>query len=119
MPRFHLVRGPLRRLVGVAAVAGVGRAERDAEVGARDPHAVIAARIDDHIGAGRHVTRDALRASRIRRVPMVGGNIVFFRRMALGADPIAGARNFKLWKSWQSLQVTPAWNMRLCRNDPY
>jgi len=90
IPRFYLIRGPLRRLISVAATAGVGRAQGDAEVGARDTHAVIAARIDDHIGAGRHVARHALRASRLRLVPMVGGDIVFFRRMALETDPIAG-----------------------------
>ena len=59
-------------LVGVAV-----RCRRSAcrcltrQIGTRDADAVIAARIDDHVGLGRHVAGDALRAGAAGRVVMV------------------------------------------------
>ena len=47
--------GPLRCLVAMTIVARIRGAERDGKIGPRDAKAVIMARIDDHVGARRHM----------------------------------------------------------------
>ncbi len=82
-------RRPVRRLVLVAVIAGVGRAERDALVGPRDAETVIVARVDAHIGAHRHVAGGAAGRRRALVVVVMGGRVEALRLVALQADRIA------------------------------
>ena len=93
-PAPQCVGRPLRRLALVAAVAGVGRAERDAQVRSGHPHAVVGPTVDHHeVGLG-HVAVGARGAGAAGRVAMVAGAVVLARRMALRAHRIAVSTQF-------------------------
>ncbi len=77
---------PFRRLVGVAVVAGVGRAERRREVRARNAEAVVVPDVHHHVGARRHVAGNAGRRRIDAFVVAMGDGRVFLRRVALRAD---------------------------------
>ena len=53
VPALDRLGRPGGGLVGVAVVAGVGHAEADREVGARDAEAVVVPPVDDHVGRAR------------------------------------------------------------------
>jgi hypothetical protein len=74
----------------MALIARVGRAERYRQIGARDPDAVIAPRVDDHVILCRHVAVDALCAGTARLAVMMRRHVEFFRHVALRAERIAG-----------------------------
>ncbi len=61
VPVLVVSRVPFVGLVVVAAAlrAGVGDADREGEVGARYPQAVVGAPVDDHVGLFRHVALHA------------------------------------------------------------
>ena len=88
-PFFNGGGRPLRRLVAMAIVACVRRAQLDRKIGPRDAEGMIVPLIDDHVGAGLHVARDAC----WRRIDadMVAMFRVskFVRCMALQADTLA------------------------------
>ena len=65
--------GSLRTLLFMAAVAGIRCAETDRQVRAGDAKAVIAPRVDDHIGRRRHVAIYAERAGRLTLMLVVLG----------------------------------------------
>src|SRR5262245_57413022 len=75
----------------MAPRASIGRAELNAQIGARHAEAVIAPRVNLHIGRLRHVAFDALGAGRSSLVMMVVFAVVFARRMLMArrADFIA------------------------------
>ena len=79
---------PLGVAITVALVAGIGRPHGDAQVGAGNPHAVVAARIHAHVGGFRHVAVGAEGAARVRRMMVMGLGIVFLRLVALGTDAV-------------------------------
>ena len=58
--------------------------------GPRDANAVVVARIDHHVGRGRHMAAGAARAGAPRPVQMVRRPVVLCRRMTLGAHRVAG-----------------------------
>ena len=66
VPGLHLLGRPLGRPTGVASRTRVRHAELHREVRARDAEAVIVARVDHHVGGGRHVAADAVGAARAR-----------------------------------------------------
>ena len=73
----------------MALGARIRRAQRNRQVGAWNPDAVIAPRIDDHEIFGWHVTVDALCAGAAWLVVMVLGYIKFCRQVALTAQRIS------------------------------
>ena len=75
-PLGCLLRRPCGRLLVVAAGAGVWRAERDGQVGTRDAETVVAARVDLHVGARRHVAAHATGAGGARLVEVVRRRVV-------------------------------------------
>jgi len=89
VPALNCVRRPLNSLVRVAIVAGVRRPKLDGDVGPRNAYAVIVARIDDHVGARRHVTRGAADRRIDALMPVVSRNGIFGRRVTLQANGIA------------------------------
>src|SRR5450756_1917182 len=89
IPFCNRLRRPLRRAVGVALGASVGRADRHRQIWPRDAYAVIASVVHHHIVLRWHVAVDALRAGGARRMPMMRGDVEFFRQVALGAQGIA------------------------------
>ena len=104
----------------MAAGAGVRRAGPGGEVGPRHLEAVIVARVDHHVGLGRHVAVDALAAGLARRVVVVLGHVERARAGGTGRRrALPSARSFRLCGSWQSEQVTPAAYILLCRNEPW
>src|SRR5256886_16815560 len=66
VPGLERGRRPLRGFVGVAVVAGFGRAEPCRQVGPRDAEAVIVAPGDEHMGALPHL------AGRAGEAPICG-----------------------------------------------
>ena len=70
------IRRPLRILVGVTTVAGIGHAELDRKIRSWNPDAVIPPRIYSHISFLRHMTFNALSAFGSGFVKMVRGRIV-------------------------------------------
>ena len=75
--------------VFVAGGAGVRRAVLDAQIGARDPDAVIAAFIDDHVVLRRHVALDAGCAGRFRlEMEVVSRGVVFRGRVTANAEVV-------------------------------
>ena len=106
-PLGDALGGPVRRLIGVAVLAGVRRAERDREIRARDPERVVAARVDHHVGARGHVAADAERAFGALRVEVVLERVVFLGhergkavggggcRVALRANAVAGRQELE------------------------
>src|SRR5271169_6559809 len=90
VPGFDGGGSPRSRLVPMAFVAGIGRAELRRKIRTRNPQAVIVARIDDHVSARRHVARWAA-DGRVHGFMMVmsrGG--VFAGGVALQACAITG-----------------------------
>mgnify|MGYP003694035785 CR=1 FL=1 len=81
--------GPLGGPIGVALGAGVRGTERHRQVGTRNPDAVIAPRVDDHVILRRHMAVDALRAGAAGQVVMVRRHVELFRQVALRAERIA------------------------------
>ena len=90
VPALNRLCRPFRRLVLVTVVAGVRRSEPDGEIGPRNAQRVVVARVDDHVGAGRHVAGGAADGRIDARVPVVRGDSVFLRRVALQTDAVAG-----------------------------
>ena len=88
-PAAHRGGGPLCVLLRVALVAGVRHAQRDRLVGARNPHAVIAPAVDDHVGRARHMALRALRAGGAGGVTVMRRRVVLARRVTLAADRVA------------------------------
>ncbi len=79
-PLRHRVRRPLRRLLVVAAVARVGRAERHRQVRARNAEAVVGTRVDHHVVLRRHVATLAPRARTAGDMVMVRRRVVILFR---------------------------------------
>jgi hypothetical protein len=73
----------------MASVARVRNAELYREFRAWNPHTVIAPRIYDHVGSGRHMTFHALRAWSPDVVEMMPHGIVLLCRVALKTDAAA------------------------------
>ncbi|OQC04210.1 MAG: hypothetical protein BWX79_02535 [Alphaproteobacteria bacterium ADurb.Bin100] len=89
VPPVHGRCGPLRLAVGVAAGAGVGRAQLVAQVGAWHADGVVAPGIDHHVVALRHVAFDALGALAAGFVPVVLGRVKNGRVVAACAQRVA------------------------------
>ena len=77
-------------LVGMAVVAGIGRAELDGQIRARNAEAMIVPPIDHHVGARRHVARGAGERRVYPLVAVMRCGRVFVGRVALQADAVAG-----------------------------
>src|SRR6516225_3777947 len=90
MPGLDRGHRPLRRFVGVAIVAGIRRVEPCRQVGTRDAETVIVPPVDDHTGALRHVAGRAGERRARAFMAVMGGRRVFFRRVTLHADAVAG-----------------------------
>src|SRR5262249_27401062 len=90
VPRLDRRRRPLRRFVGLAIGADMRRADRCRQVGTRDGEAVIVPAVDHHIGALRHVAGRAGERRARAFMAVMGGRRVFFRRVTLHADAVAG-----------------------------
>src|SRR5262249_26980485 len=88
VPGLDRGRGPLRRFVGVAVVAGIGRAELCRQVGTRDAEAVIVPPVDDHIAALRHVAGRAGERRACRLMMVVCNGPILVGGVALEADAI-------------------------------
>jgi hypothetical protein len=116
---------PLRGLVVMAAVAGVGHPQPDAQIRPRDPKTVVGPIIDHHVGPLGHVALGTLGPGAHReqnvairgldRLPFFPGTLVEVVRfgvvdggpVALQAQRIALLDPFlMLCTSWQSLQRT-------------
>ena len=78
----------------MTADAGIGRSGGRRKVGARHAKAVIAARIDHHVGGGRHVAADAARGLAGGVVEVMSRRGVLRRLMTLRADRIALGAQF-------------------------
>ena len=94
VPALYRVHRPLRRLVGMAGIAGVRRPELDREVRPGNAQGVIVARVDDHVGSRRHVAGGAADRRIDALVPAMRGDGVFVGGVALQADAVA--RQFEL-----------------------
>ena len=79
IPGLHLLGRPLGGAVGVATCTGVGHSQLHREIGPGDTKAVVVARIDHHVGRGRHVTAETVGAARAARV-----EVMRRRRVLLG-----------------------------------
>ena len=99
--------------------AGVRRAERNRQIGARHAKAVIAPNVDDHVGLGRRMAVDALGAGGARLVMVVFGCVEFRLHMALGAQRIAFRAQLCAVRVVTVGAGDPAACIRLCRNEPY
>src|SRR5262249_4444868 len=94
VPGFDGRGRPLRGFVCVAAVAGIGSAERLGKIRPRHSKTVIMPLIDHHIGSYRHVTRYA-RHRRINTcMVMMRCRRISLARMALQADIVARGPQF-------------------------
>ena len=80
---------PIGALIGMAGVAGVGRAELRARRRTRDAEGVIAPDMNLHIGPLRHMAGDASSGRRALGVTMMPRLIEHRLRMTLGAQSIA------------------------------
>ena len=81
--------GPVRTLIGVALVAGIGRACAHRKIRPRDAHTVIPPRIDPHVKLARHVAVHAGAPGRCELVSVVGGVVVGAGQMTLGTHAVA------------------------------
>jgi hypothetical protein len=88
VPIRHGLSGPLGGVTDMTLGAGIRRAERNRQVGARHPHTVITPGVDDHVILGGHVAVDALRAGAPGLVMMVPGDIEFRRHVALRTESV-------------------------------
>ena len=73
----------------MAAGAGVRRPRAGGKVRSWHLEAVIVARVDHHVGLGRHVAVDTLAAGLARRVVVVLGRVERAGEVALAADGVA------------------------------
>ena len=89
MPALDGRRRPFRRLVGMAVVAGIRRAELCRQIGPRDAEAVIVPAIDHHVGARRHVAGRAGERRIGALVVVMRRGRVLVGRVALQADAVA------------------------------
>jgi len=89
VPARDPVGRPLRRAFAVARVAGVRGAELHRQVGPRHPQAVVATRIDHHVGRRRHVAVGALGAARALGMEVMRLGVVLRREVALRAHRVA------------------------------
>ena len=119
VPAHHLLGCPLRAAIAVASRAGIGGAQGDGQVGPGHAEAVISPGVDHHVRPRRHVAGDATSGLRARLVMVVLRTVEPGGEMALAQTALPGARSPSPCGSWQSEHVTPALNIRLCRNDPY
>ena len=60
IPFGNIFVRPLIGLINVAAIAGIGRTQFDAEIRPRYPKTVVCTQIDPHIEAFRHMAPDTL-----------------------------------------------------------
>ena len=90
VPAPHRVGRPTRRAFGVAAIAGVGRAQGNAAIGARNAQAVVVARVHAHVGGGGHVAGRALRTGAVGRVVVVLRCVEAATLVATHAHRVAG-----------------------------
>jgi hypothetical protein len=79
---------PFHRLVGVAVGAGIGATEREPEIRARNPEAVVVPQVHAHVVTREHVAGDATRTGRIPFVVMVLGHRVHVRAVTTEAEQI-------------------------------
>ena len=86
---------PGRRLVAMAIVAGVGRAEADRKIRPRDAETVIVPCIHDHVGAGGHVTGGASDCRLDAIMVTVARGFVLVGLMALQTHAVAGEKKFR------------------------
>jgi hypothetical protein len=95
IPFLRILRGPLIGLVPVivAQDAGVGNFESVGQVRARNPHAVIPAWIDHHVGTLPHVALDTQGARGFVLVKMVGMRSKFLGEMASVAERVSLSKN--------------------------
>ena len=105
----------LRCLIGVAVIAGVGRAEFDGQIGSRNPEAMIVPPIDPHICARRHMAGGT--PERRAAPSAVRDDAYLSEAWHCPQTPSSGARSLAPCGSWQSLHVTPAANILLL-NEP-
>ena len=89
-PALDRIRGPLRRSIGVAIVAGVWRAVLHGQIRPRNPQAVIVAGVNHHVSARRHVARNAIRRGIRLLMTAVLCPGVELGCVALETDAIAG-----------------------------
>ena len=75
-------------LVGVAVVAGVGRAEFDGQIRSRNTEAMIVPPIDPHVGARGHMTGGAPERRARALMVVVRDRRILVGGMALPADAI-------------------------------
>ena len=80
---------PVRTLVGMALVTGIGAARTHREIRPRDAHAVVAAVIHTHVGLRGHMTVDTSAPRGRLLMSMMGGVVVGARQMTLGTHAIA------------------------------
>ena len=91
MPAFDLLGRPLRRLIRVAILTGVGDADACSQIGARHPEAVIPATVDAHVDPLGHVAVDA--ADRCVLVSVMGRHVEPVGQVATLADRVRLRRN--------------------------
>ena len=113
VPLPDLLRRPFRRLIAMAAIAGVGDPQLHRQVRAGNAEAVIVARVHHHVGRGGRVAGHAVGARGTRRVKMVPRRFVFRRQVALQADFVPGgaqlaAVGFVAVAATHPLRVHPA-----------
>src|SRR5208283_716541 len=89
VPFVHRIQRPPGGLVKVAIGARVGSAQLHRQVGARNPYAVIATRIDHHVGPRWHVTLDTARAGRSDFVEVMFRRVILLCEMTLQTDTVA------------------------------
>ena len=96
MPALDGGGRPFWRFVGVAVVAGIGRAELDGQIRARNAEAMIVPPIDDHVGARGHMARGAAERRAHSLVAVVRDGRILVGRVALQADAIT--RALEAWR---------------------
>ena len=84
----------MRRFVRMAIVASVGGAEFHRQVRSRNPQTVIVPRIDDHVGARRHMTRRAADRRLYGFMMAMSGGGVLVGRVTLQTDAVTGCSQF-------------------------
>ena len=87
---------PVGRLVMVTRRTRVRDAQRDRQIGSRDPKPVIPAGMHDHVVPDRHVARGTRGTRRAALVEMVRRRVVCGWQMALRAHTIAGTTSAPL-----------------------
>src|SRR5262249_60105932 len=89
MPLFDRLGRPLRGLVGMTTVAGVGRAKLHGQIRPWYSEAVIVPFVDHHLGAYWYVARCAGDFRRCVAVVAMRGHLIFVGGVALQADAVA------------------------------